>query len=579
MATIQAKTSHGRKYWYIVESRRVNGKPRPIVLAYLGKPEDLLRRLQGIHTALKVKSYSHGLIAILLKLAQTLNIVQIINKHVKSQRHYMARKPLRNNLTVGATLLFAAMGRVCLPTSKRSWFSWASTTSLAYLLRVSLNKIDSQHFWDMMDCLPVGAIEKIEQELLANIMKQYDIKSDTLFYDTTNFYTFIATENDKCTIAQRGKNKQKRTDLRQVGLAMVVTREDFIPIFHFSYRGNITDSPVFKEVISRIKQRMQALNMDVEKHTLVFDRGCNSKENLDLVERQLKMYYVGALTPYHHKQLIEDAEAHLEELRVGEDILHVFRDKRNIWDKERTVLVFISKKLKAGQLRGVYTSIDKRKQALKELQEKLDAPRARKRNKKQLREKIENIIKGQFMSGLFQWKLTTKARGYYRLTYCLDQEKLKTLEDRLGFRIIMTNRHDWDSASIIQSYYGQSIIEHAFTEIKNPYHLAFIPEFHWTDQKIQIHFLGCTLGLLFSSIIRKLAKEQAGYSGNLDNLLDMLNNIRLATLLEQSDKRGRNKATYVLEEMSETQQRLMQRLGIIDYHLKPIKLDGVGVYN
>ncbi len=37
MATIQSKTTKGYKYWYFVESRRVNGKPRPIVLAYLGK--------------------------------------------------------------------------------------------------------------------------------------------------------------------------------------------------------------------------------------------------------------------------------------------------------------------------------------------------------------------------------------------------------------------------------------------------------------------------------------------------------------------------------------------------------------
>jgi len=42
MATIQSKISRGHKYWYIVESRRVNGKPRPIVLEYLGKPDALL---------------------------------------------------------------------------------------------------------------------------------------------------------------------------------------------------------------------------------------------------------------------------------------------------------------------------------------------------------------------------------------------------------------------------------------------------------------------------------------------------------------------------------------------------------
>ena len=60
MATIQPKTSHGHKYWYIVESRRVNGKPRPVVLAYLGKAEDLLHRLAGLNTEARIKSYSGG---------------------------------------------------------------------------------------------------------------------------------------------------------------------------------------------------------------------------------------------------------------------------------------------------------------------------------------------------------------------------------------------------------------------------------------------------------------------------------------------------------------------------------------
>ena len=59
MATIQSKKSKGHKYWYIVESRRVNGKPRPIVLAYLGKAEDLLERLNQSVESLKLKSYSH----------------------------------------------------------------------------------------------------------------------------------------------------------------------------------------------------------------------------------------------------------------------------------------------------------------------------------------------------------------------------------------------------------------------------------------------------------------------------------------------------------------------------------------
>ena len=84
------------------------------------------------------------------------------NKHVNSKRSYT--KPIRNNLTVGATIRLAAIGRACQPTSKDGWAEWAKTTSLSYLLRISLNKIDSQHFWDLMDALPEESIGKIEED-------------------------------------------------------------------------------------------------------------------------------------------------------------------------------------------------------------------------------------------------------------------------------------------------------------------------------------------------------------------------------------------------------------------------------
>ncbi|MDI7259228.1 MAG: hypothetical protein QME90_04810, partial [Thermodesulfobacteriota bacterium] len=45
MATIQKKVSRGHTYWQIVESRRINGKPRPVVLIHLGTAEGLLHRL------------------------------------------------------------------------------------------------------------------------------------------------------------------------------------------------------------------------------------------------------------------------------------------------------------------------------------------------------------------------------------------------------------------------------------------------------------------------------------------------------------------------------------------------------
>lgn len=577
MVSIQSKTSGGRKYWAIVESRRVNGKPRPVVIQYLGTAETLLERLQNPDSRSSIKSFSHGAVAALLSLAKKLDIVTIINKHTSSQREYWSKQPLRNNLTAGITLLLAAIGRVCLPTSKRSWHEWAEDTTCSYLLRTSLAKLDSQHFWDLMDCIPEDAIEAIEVEILQKVLELYPLNSGTLLYDTTNFYTFINTTNERCEIAQRGKNKQKRNDLRQVGLALAVSQNDYIPLIHRTYKGNINDSKVFGQIIGSIKERMIKLNIDISQHTIVFDRGCNSKINLRKVRRH-KLHYLGALTPYHHPELIEAADGKFTMVTVGEAELGVYREKREIWGEARTVLVFVSERLKEGQLRGVYQSLKKKKKRLGQIQRALANPKAKKRTKVQLEELLEKVLHGQFMDGLITYELTDLQEGRWSLTYRTNRKQVEVLEDHLGFRIVMTNRHDWESEKIIKAFYGQSTVEGAFKNIKNPYHLAVTPGFHWTDHKIKIHYFSCILGYLLSALIWREAR-QIGFQGTLDSLLDSLNKVRLSQRIEYSGKKGKPKLFYQLEEMSNDEWTIVQALNLTNIHRKPIKIDGIGVYN
>lgn len=547
-------------------------------MAYLGKADDLLKRLQGLAEGLRLKSYSHGAVAALLSVIHTLDASAVINHHIKSPRPYRAEKPVRNNLTAGSTLLLGAMGRVCMPTSKRGWWNWAKTTTVEYLLRHSLSKIDSQHFWDLMDALPVESIAKIERELIERTFKIYDLQSDTLFFDTTNFFTYIDTTNLRCTIAQRGKNKQKRYDLRQIGLAMVVTRKDMIPLFHLTYRGNMADATVFSTVIETIKDRMNGLGLESEKHTVVFDRGNNSRNNMAIVER-LSLHYVGALTPYHHKQLVDEAVDNFKEHDVDGSKMQVYRNKRVIWQQERTVIVFISEKLKAGQIRGIYQSLEKAEKQLRHLQQKLCSPKAKMQDNEHLENTIRTLVKGQFIKNLIDWSLQEVSEGKFHLEFSINQKKLEEIEGELGLRILMTDRHDWDTGDIIKAYYGQSKIEHAFRNLKNPYHLALKPQFHWTDQKIKVHFFICVLGYLFASIVWHQAKVLAQFKGTLDTLLDTLNNIRLATMLEEPQTRGRVKATYKLEEMSDEETLIMNALGIKDLHKNRPKFQGISVYN
>jgi transposase len=578
MATIQSKTSRGHKYWYIVESKRVNGKPRPIVLAYLGKADGLLRRLKGLTDGIRLKSYSHGAVAALLKIASELDIPVIINKYIDSKRHYRPKKPLSNSLTAGITLLLAAIGRVCMPTSKRGWQSWAKTTTLQYLLRCSLSKIDSQHFWDLMDALPVGKIPRVEADILANVFKTYGIESDSLFFDTTNFFTYIDSTNTRSTIARRGRNKQKRHDLRQIGLAMVVTKADMIPLFHLTYNGNIADTVVFRKVIGNVGLRMKKLGLDQDRHTIIFDRGNNSKQNLAIIEK-LGLFYVGALTPYHHKKLIADAKDSFKEINISGSLLKFYRDRQKIWGQERTVVIFISSKLKAGRIRGIYQSLKKIEKNLEELKISLASPRAKKRDRGSLEERVASIVKGQYVKNIINWSLEEVSDGRFVLKFAVDYKLLKKIEDDLGFRIIMTNRHSWSTASIIKAYHGQSKIENAFKNLKNPYHLTIKPQFHWTDHNVEVHMFICVLGYLLAAIAWRKARLSLKFSGTLDTLLDTLNNIRLATVLEDSKTPGAVKAMYKLEEMSADENILMEALEIKDLHNNRPRFNGVGVYN
>jgi transposase len=82
----------------------------------------------------------------------------------------------------------------------------------------------------------------------------------------------------------------------------------------------------------------------------------------------------------------------------------------------------------------------------------------------------------------------------------------------------MTNRHDWDSEKIIKAFYDQSIVEGAFKNLKNPYHLAVTPGFHWTDQKLRIHYMICVIGYLLSALVWYDAKKFC-INTTLDTLL------------------------------------------------------------
>jgi len=289
------------------------------------------------------------------------------------------------------------------------------------------------------------------------------------------------------------------------------------------------------------------------------------------VDREI--YFVGAISPCHHKEIIEKANLAMHRVSISDKEIDCYRTYTQIWDLDLTVVVYISEKLLQGQIRGIRQNIKKLSVALDSLKEKIRLPvrQGPKRTRQTLEKRIRALIASHNLEDLICWNLRELAEHVFDLTFWIDEDRFKTLQENwLGRRILITNRHDWSEEEIISAYWGQAQVEYAFRTMKNPFHLALRPQYHWTDQKIEVHGFICLLAFLLSMVLYKRAKERTGFKGSPYSLFEKLSAIRLATFVETPSQKtkGRYKAVHRIEEMDEEVHALARGLDLIDKELK-----------
>lgn len=571
MASLQRVRVKGHSYWRIVESRRVNGKPRLFVLAHLGKADDLLKRLQAAD-AFKISSRSHGSVAAVHALARELDVAGLLNQHLarlgrrdrKEKVHTPnpARIPLlHEGLTPGTSLELICIGRACHPTSKMGFTQWAKTTTLGELANVNVDLLSSQHFWDQMDQVPVEVLATAEKDIVQRVLSRFQIPLETLLYDATNFYTFIASDNFHCEIPQRGHNKQKRNDLRQVGVALLCSKNEGVPLFHQVYGGKMPDCRSFAAVLPAMRDRLIELGQDPQSLTVVYDKGNLSKANQGEVDR-LGLQYVASLPLAGQSALLQEANAALGEVELGEEQkVLAYRAKRSLWGAERTLVVLVSEHLQKGQLRGIQQHLTKAIADLKTLKGILQRGK-QKRDKATLERDVERRLAGrQFLREILHVKVEGEGRSL-SLSYTVDEAALKRLEQtRLGRIILFTSRHEWDTPSIIAAYRGQAQIERVFEHLKDPFHLSLRPQYHWTDQKLHVHAFTCLVGYLLVRLLHFKAKQEIGYARSQEALLDTLERVRKVRVIRAAGNKGLRVQTH-LEEMDPEGEKLVKLFGI-----------------
>ena len=558
MASVYKKVINGKPYYYLREMAWVDGKPKLASERYLGTATEIEALLDAREQAMvpeRTRHLAFGDVAAAWGLLRRLNVAGIIDEMLGTRR-------ADAGLSVGAYLALAALNRVVAPCSKLAFAQWWRTTAADRFTKISAKTLDHRRFWDAMHAVEVEQLAEIEQALAVQIIGEFGVDVSSLALDMTNFATFIDSANPKAPIAQRGKAKQKRTDLRLVGLGLVVSRDGGIPLVSHAYAGNKPDVTQFTTVIDKLRASHAAvaefagtaIAAEMTEMTVVFDAGQNSRANFDhLAESEL--HYIGSVPPSDVPDLLalpKKRRRIVDADRFGG--LTALQTRRVIYGTERRVMLTHSPTLHAKQQAGFDQTLAKATRLLTELADTLARGKTR-RPRSTVEREIETICHDSWVKRVLNWQLTGDTPPKHRLRFTINDTARAELEAEIfGKRVLITSREDWPVAEVVAGYRSQSDAEFSFRQLKDRHVVSFSPMHHWTDHNIRVHLFTCVLALQLAHLMRRTARH-AGLNYSVRELLTQLRGIEESVLIYPSTG-GRPKARRMLTETTPEQDQL-----------------------
>jgi len=564
MASLYKKVINGRPYWYLREMGWVDGKPKMISERYLGTAaeiEALLDARQAAAMPERTRHLAFGDVAAAWGMLQKLGVAAVIDE-AAGQRRADA------GASAGTYLALAALNRLVAPCSKLGFADWWRTTAADRFAKIGAGVLDHRRFWDAMHAVTLEQLEQASEQIAARIVQVSGVDVSSVALDMTNFATFIATSNGKAPIARRGKAKQKRADLRLVGLGLVVTRDGGIPLTWHAYPGDRPDVTQFPDMISQLKTRYEqvcaAAGMPAAQAadvTVVFDAGQNSEANFAHLE-STGLHWIGSVPASDcpdltalpaSKRTIVDRE------RFGG--LTAYDTRRVVYGAERRAILTHSPELRESQVRGFDgTTLAKAGRKLDELAATLARGKTR-RAKDKVRAEIEDITRKPWVRRVIRWELAGDQPRDLRLSWRIDPGARQELEEEIfGKHVLITSHDDWPVAEVVAGYRSQSEAEFSFRQMKDPRVVSFSPMYHWTEHNIRVHMFTCVLALQIAHLMRRRARQH-DLDLSVRELLSQLAGIGETVLIYPSTG-GRPKARRMITELTGNQPRLHEIFGL-----------------
>ncbi len=465
--------------------------------------------------------------------------------------------------TIGEMVLAVAVQRACAPAAKCHLATFLESC-VPRVSCLSASAFSGQAFHRLATQVTDAQLEKAQIEIARAAVRRFELATDVLAFDTTNFDRHIATTTPG-ELARRGKAKSKRSDLRVVGLAALVSETGHVPLLHRTYPGNGSDQTVLGECLGALGKLHDALN-DAEQRpeaasrTLVRDGGSWS-EQLEL-ELDVEGYYTLLSLPLSHgaSQLaLEHAARRGAMKRLGGKLgdVRAARLRLAVGDEEldRTLVVVESQELLRGQKRGIAVALRKAKEDLRKLERRAASGRIQ---REALEERVRKALGREHLSE-FVIATVKQGRGPLSLDWHVDTARRRLLErTRLGRRVLCTDRHAWSNGRIANAFRGQWNVEELFRRAKKGGVAPWGPSHQWADSSLRLHTFATVIGLTLVSLVRLAL----GTRKSAQSMMKTLAQVKTTLVRVRTKERGRRSTVMLAPDLSAEQRKAVKTLEI-----------------
>ena len=475
----------------------------------------------------------------LVWVAEQLDLIKLIDQAC-------GLKAPRGGPTVGEMVLAVAVQRACAPGAKCHLSAFLESC----VPRVSClpaSTFTGQAFHRLASQVTDAHLEKAQIDIARSIIRRFELSTDVLAFDTTNFDTHIATTTPG-ELARRGHAKSKRRDLRVVGLATLVSETGHVPLLHRTYPGNGSYQTVLGECLNALGKLHDALDDGDMRtrpacRTLVRDGGSWSEQlELDL---DVAGYYTLISLPLSHSaaQLaLEHAARRGAMKRLGGDLddVRAARLRTAVGDAglDRTLVVVESQELLRGQKRGIAVALRKAKLELGKLERRAASGRIQ---RAALEGRVEKALQREHLSD-FVVATVKQNRGQVSLTWHVDAARRRLLErTRLGRRVLCSDHHNWSNGRIVHAFRGQWNVEELFRRAKKGGIAPWGPSHQWADNSLRLHTFATVIGLTLVSLVRLTLGNRKSAQSTMKTLSEVQ-----ATLVRVRTKELGRRATVML---------------------------------